>query len=166
MTNTPSALLVGDAPSPFMLIHNHVDIWQVVPANQPGDAKLIRTIRRGLDRTTNLRVTGSVSTQALTPSDNGSTLEVSGKGLFQLVLAWAAGFHIRDDVRLSRILTEQMGLPAAEEWMNGTLAYLARDHSNLLEGDVLRERVDEFGRYQAREEWRVNDDFWRMVLAG
>ena len=50
--------------------------------------------------------------------------------------------------------------------MNGTLAYLARDHSNLVKGDVLKERVDEFGRYQARDETRVNADFWRMVLAG
>ncbi len=166
MKNNPRALIVAEAPQPFMLIHDFENIWQVVRVNRAGDAKLIRTIRHGLDRRNNLRVIGDVRKQALTPSADGVTLEISGKGVFQLVLAWSAGFGFEDAAQPSRILTERMGLQTAEQWMTGTLVFLARDHSALLKGDIPGDVIGDFDRYRADKEWHVNNDFWGAVLGG
>lgn len=167
--NNPRALLVSQ-PTPFIIIHDFNRVWKVIPIRKR-DHKTVREITN-LDRRCLLPFDGRVSRRALTPEKDElgrDVIVLSGIGLYQLINSWMSAYKKTEfdaSSDLPKILDRDYGgLQCAEQWMTGTFVFLARDHSKLLKGDIPRDVIDDFDRYQAENEWHVNADFWREVFA-
>ena len=163
----PQALMVSaPASASFMLIHNLTDLWKVVRIGR-GGSKTARTLQ-GVQRQANLYASCHVSSRALRPGKDGfgnSTLELSGKGLYQLLNHHSAQFGYQDNVQPKHVLTDRMGLQCAEQWLTSTFVSIAlRAAPGMMTGDKPRILPDEFGQFQARDEMACNAHFWRSAI--